>query len=102
MKYVWYILARSLQPSANTVPNEKTPLKSGGITELAAVLLLQLTELNDSVGSLSQAERKSRATTWPQRTGEADKNDTLTKYNNMSGHFFATYIPLSTYNIAYA
>lgn len=56
------------------------------------VLLTQLTELNDSVGYCSWDEKNC--------VRLPDLKEEI-KYNNVSGHFFAAYIPLPTYNIAY-
>lgn len=39
---------------------------------------------------------KKLCVTWPQSTGEADRNDILITHNNRSGHFFATHKTLST------
>lgn len=90
-------------PSPATNWTDAAASRAGGIRELAVVLLLWPTELNDSVGSFHQLEKKKFcATPWAQRAGAADKNDKLIKYNNASGHFFATDIAVSTYDIAYA
>lgn len=70
MKYIWYAPSPAITTKCHAAPNKMTLQQSGGIKELMAVLLTQLTELNDSAGSHSRDEKKLCVTTWPHKREE--------------------------------
>lgn len=95
---IWQVSAWPLQ---HTAPDGRTLLNHVWKNHGAhSCLLIQMTELNGSVGSLSQAERNC---VWPPDHREHEWLIKITPWsnNNVSGHYFATYIAFPTYDIAY-
>lgn len=88
----WYLfnIMKTAQASDKYLPGHCNTLHqmeghcwtmSGRITELTAALLIQMTELNGSVGSLSQAERNC---VWPPHHREHEWLIKITPWSNIT------------------